>query len=967
MEMQQKVRKKSVKVRIREKARKASLARVKKYSQISIEKRNVEELLSKAPLPPTTFNNSRSSTITLSSKSSSPIEPSTIERQINDIHSEIEANKSIISYPILPKNSDTISVISKKFANYSSLLKAREQIFSSSRDIVMSPNKIHSKEHATVASLELGPTLNNARTEENVSSSLGKRKHQEKKLHSSYPLLTVPSEERKRVEDPVIPGESSDSYVEKKKARLYEHNEEFERETLSPPTINTKSQKATKTKLRRTDVEEQLEKKLNELKLELNKKDKECQVYKNGFEHLKRELNDMKEKNAIFKIELAKALDKLLKLEEGKDVLTEQKNESQNSNITRIERGEVEEFKINNGIHFSDTLTRLIFSHFEQWSDYENIPNLVIEELKNTGFNTSDFELGRSKINKFAEQFKVCALHCSGYLLKRFIDNKGKGVIFYDKTTMKDQELETFILCGKIEDEYYQINIGTVESTSDKEKRNYVGFNKLINAIAKTIDEDEKQFRDKVYNCLDGLMNDCIAPDRYCRNIIERARIVANNDNREKLTNYSCLANIARSLSKNFSDYIGDLDFGSESVEFTKEISKKLCKMNLIHYPSSEYYLAKLEGSSKKDLEIASYDGCRIEALGTICNNVFKAREVLLEFAEETKDKYEISKEILLMLNKKEYINNIAFVSYVHELMIYPIQRAGNFSNIAPFVKFSEKFMRELKEKYVPFSEIKLFLPAEYINIFNFEKLEKVEEQYEKYGTREQRKIIIKMTEYINKQFIKKFKNISKEEKKAGIVIKSPVNIIYEDLLATIKMKADFSKHESISLRNAQISASMNNMTEVLKNMPKKDFRNADFKSVVMDRELSRIFRDWDKENTKTNIEGYNFLFSKEEREEAEKKSKELCDNLINRNKIIKTIGEVENIIDKLATKKHIMTFVGHQIKLRKESIKNKGLEVPRKLRSRDYFDFKRNLIEDLEQLIDFEEVHENANKPVNL
>uniref|UniRef100_A0A0K0EAX6 DUF659 domain-containing protein n=1 Tax=Strongyloides stercoralis TaxID=6248 RepID=A0A0K0EAX6_STRER len=522
--------------------------------------------------------------------------------------------------------------------------------------------------------------------------------------------------------------------------------------------------------------------------------------------------------------------------------------------------------------------------------------------------------------------FKVCSFFVSGYLLKEFISNNGKGILFQDETTLKNEELQTFILRGNANNQYYEIVLGTCE-IEDKSAECLINtFEKLIGILAKVTNSFKDKLLEDTYSCIYGFMGDETTTGKKFYRLFEK-KIVRCRDIglRYQIIEYSCVAHIGSNISKQIAKYIDCFNNGKETLQFVKQVSKEFCIRSCAYHPLAIAFQTFCKDKVNKEIigiksmpKITSIAGNRFQVYGVICQDILNAYSELLEFSTSIGTPFDICQKINHMLQTEDVTNTIILIAYLHEIFVYPIIRSAEIHNMRDFVSYikhmfsvfeTNNFTRiieleDIKNEYADATKISNISSLNMLsNLMENRVLQATSDSY-----KEKIKTVFKETiKFVNERFVNVYENIFDEQDKTQHVsLKSFTNIISERVFAQLKKTSQLAPYKTITMRCAQISAAHNKMDKVLEKMP-PDELNKFFNSLPqLTKSVENDLKIWSHNITESKIKKYSDLAEKYEK------------------KTIKSMNEIVQIIAKFSSENQKEKFLNHQLKLWKYEVKKK-------------------------------------------
>uniref|UniRef100_A0A0N5C3I5 DUF659 domain-containing protein n=1 Tax=Strongyloides papillosus TaxID=174720 RepID=A0A0N5C3I5_STREA len=595
-----------------------------------------------------------------------------------------------------------------------------------------------------------------------------------------------------------------------------------------------------------------------------------------------------------------------------------------------------------NSKQFTRDTKKYVFSMLEHLASYELIDKALKEASKCFFKQEIDHGISIRTIYRWTKEFKVCSLYTTAYLLKEFIKRKGKGILFQDETTLKNEKLQTFILCGNAEGEYYEILLGTVEIVDKSAESIVESFEMLIGTLAKVIKSyDDKLLKD-TYNCIYGFMGDNARTGKKAyKKFEERANLGKKDWEIRNYITYSCVAHIGSNLSKAFGESLKKLKSGEETLEFVKQVSKELCLRSCAYHPpaialdaftKNRISIEKQAGktSIKPETKITSIAGNRLQIYGVICQDILYSYEELLEFSKMHEAAYDICKKILAMLQNKETVNIIIFTSYIHEMFIYPIIRAAESCDLRNFIDRLKHIIEQLELfKYEKLPDIKK-IEEDFGNkykAFKYETLKTLSKLMERIyndnsPASEKNKIIKVLKETvgsIKKRFIDVYDEIFKNDAYSDCLIKSQTNIVAERVFSQIKHTATKAPNKNITMRCAQVAAAHNKMTEVMERMTVKELDDLFNDIGILAKDLESDFRNWSENIVKGKVDICTKLVEQTERRQMKQYAKDLLDEQLKEKEPITLMEKINEILSVLSSNSQKEKFLNHQIQLWKK------------------------------------------------
>uniref|UniRef100_A0A0N5BUP3 Uncharacterized protein n=1 Tax=Strongyloides papillosus TaxID=174720 RepID=A0A0N5BUP3_STREA len=295
---------------------------------------------------------------------------------------------------------------------------------------------------------------------------------------------------------------------------------------------------------------------------------------------------------------------------------------------------------------FTRDLKMFIFSMLENCHNYNDINNMVKKSINHFLNREIDDDMSQKLLCKWKEEFEVCSVYVSGYMLEEFIRKKGKGVLIQRKITLKNKKLQTFVLCGNAEGRFYEILLGAIEVKNNSAEYMVKCFEELLETLANVTNNLKEDFILDIYNAIYGYMNDNTRSGKKIYNLFNEKVYFGKdpNDIRKYIT-YSSISYIGINILKTIEKLVYNLTEGKKIFVFLRNISKELCQENCNYYPSAVAFnnfiknkliREKNEGKKaiKPESKISSIEGSSTQMYGIICQDIIYSYSDLIEFSK---------------------------------------------------------------------------------------------------------------------------------------------------------------------------------------------------------------------------------------------------------------------------------------------------------------------------------------------
>uniref|UniRef100_A0A0N5C9H2 Uncharacterized protein n=1 Tax=Strongyloides papillosus TaxID=174720 RepID=A0A0N5C9H2_STREA len=597
------------------------------------------------------------------------------------------------------------------------------------------------------------------------------------------------------------------------------------------------------------------------------------------------------------------------------------------------------------GKTFSRETKLYVFSMLERCISYENIDYTLKRSIKCFLNRELDDCISRRTFYKWTKEFKICSLCISGYLLEEFIKKNGKGVLFHDEATLKNEKLQIFVLCGNADGIFYEILLGAVEAKDKSTESTIEMFEKLIGSLAKVTKSFKFKFLQDTYNSIYGYLSNNIKTEKISYDSLSEIANRGKDPNEiRKYVTYSCVSYIGSDISKTIEKSLHNLSSGQETLNILKQLSKDLCIKSYAYRPIITAFRISTEDEERETSTSESNFTFIIDDDFQICKIIYQdinyTHNEILNYSKINNGMHELCKKVAPILQSKEIINVIAFTLYLHELFIFPIVRAGESSDIRQFLRYM-KHLTEVIEidqysKLLDVEKIKAEFGDNY-NIFKYEILnalsKMIKSVFEDNSVRSEKEKMIKVlketVEDVKNKFINVYEKIVNEENYSACSIKTQTTIIAEHIFQKVRHNSSKSPYKDMVMKSAQVAASYNNMTEMLESISNNELDDIFDRVKVLTCVVENDFKDLSESVSKDKMDTCSKLTESCERRNTKLKVSKFLNEQLGAKETIKAMEEINEILAKLLSQNQKEKFLRHQLRLWKKD-KNSIIEVPK-------------------------------------